>query len=268
MIKNITYNDTEIFYHVYGAGKPLVLLHGFGETSSVWKYQIESLKSIYKLIVPDLPGSGKSGELNIEITDISLSDFSDCVYSILQNENIKECIMLGHSMGGYIVLAFAEKYAGLLKAFGLVHSTAFADSDEKKKARSQGIKMIETYGSYSFLKTTLPALFSEKFKKEHPEEISELIEEGKQFTKRSLQQYYHAMMVRPDRTDVLRNSVVPNLFVIGTEDVAAPLNDVLKQAHLPEMSYIHILENTGHMGIWEAANELNEYLEEFVNESE
>lgn len=268
MTKNITYNGTEIFYHVYGEGKPLMLLHGFGETSSVWKNQIESLKSICTLIVPDLPGAGKSRELNIEITDISLSDFSDCIYSILQKEDIKECIMLGHSMGGYIVLAFAEKYPGLLKAFGLVHSTAFEDNDEKKKARLQGIKIIETYGSYSFLKTALPALFSEKFKKEHPEEISKLIEEGKQFTKRSLQQYYHAMMERPDRTHILRNSVVPILFVMGTEDVAAPLNDVLKQAHLPEISYIHILEDAGHMGIWEAANRLNECLEEFVNESE
>jgi pimeloyl-ACP methyl ester carboxylesterase len=76
------------------------------------------------------------------------------------------------------------------------------------------------------------------------------------------------MMKRPDRTHVLKNSTVPILFVIGTEDVAAPLNDVLKQVHLSEISYIHILENTGHMGMWESADILNEYLEEFVNESD
>jgi pimeloyl-ACP methyl ester carboxylesterase len=171
VIKKITYNNAEVFYQVYGEGTVVVLLHGFAETGSVWKNQIESLKSFCKLIIPDLPGSGKSAALDTAVNEISLIDFADCIYSILRNENTGQCIMLGHSMGGYIALAFAEKYTGLLKAFGFVHSTAFADNDEKKQSRLKGIEMIEAYGGYSFLKTTIPNLFSQKFKKEHPEEI-------------------------------------------------------------------------------------------------
>src|SRR5580765_7369457 len=108
MTKKITYNNAEIFYHVYGEGPAVVLLHGFGESGSVWHKQINTLQPICRLIVPDLPGSGRSGTLNIAIPDISLSDFADCINSILENENINQCILLGHSMGGYIMLAYAE----------------------------------------------------------------------------------------------------------------------------------------------------------------
>ena len=264
--KKITYNHGEIFYHVYGEGSPVILLHGFGETSSVWHKQIDALQNSYRLIMPDLPGSGQSTMLNMEVDHVSLGDFAGCVNSILEYENIRQCVMLGHSMGGYIMLAFAEEYPEKLKAFGFLHSTAFADSDEKKQVRLRGIEMMENYGSYAFLKSTVPNLFAPDFKTVYPEEIDQLIEDGKQFSKKSLQQYYYAMMQRPDRTHVLKNSKVPVLFMLGTQDVAAPLSDLLKQVHLPRISYIHIL-NTGHMGMWEASGGFNEYLEEFVNES-
>ena len=73
--------------------------------------------------------------------------------------------MLGHSMGGYITLAYVEKYSEKLKAFGFVHSTAFADSEEKKQNRKRGIEMMGEYGSYAFIKNTTPNLFTPAFKK-------------------------------------------------------------------------------------------------------
>jgi pimeloyl-ACP methyl ester carboxylesterase len=167
-------------------------------------------------------------------------------------------------MGGYITLAFAEKYPQLLKGFGLVHSTAFADTEEKKHNRQRGIDIMDQYGSYSFLKNTIPNLFSSNFKKEHPEKINSLIEDGNKFSKEALQDYYRAMINRPDRTPILKNSKVPVLFTIGTEDVAAPLQEVLKQVHLPEIAYIHIFENTGHMGMWEETEKMNTAILEFI----
>ena len=92
----------------------------------------------------------------------------------------------------------------------------------------------------------------------------ELVEQGNIFSVTALQQYYTAMMNRPDRTHALRNSEVPVLFVIGKEDVAAPIGDVLQQVHLPKIAYIHILETTGHMGMWEAPDELNNFMLEFI----
>ena len=265
MRKEILYQNKSIAYHVEGNGKPVILLHGFGEDHRIWDEQIKFLKNYCMLIVPDLPGSGLSS-FNTHLS--SLNDFADCIHALLQQENISQCIMLGHSMGGYITLAFAERYPELLKGFGLVHSTAFADSEEKKLIRKKGIEAIEEYGAYAFLKNTIPNLFGPLFKKENPLKVEALIEQGNQFSNEALQQYYTTMMNRPDMTSVLQNSEVPVLFLIGTEDVAAPIDDVLKQVHLPKISYIHILENTGHIGMWEATGLMNKYLLEFLKDTD
>lgn len=281
MQKSFTYQNANISYAIEGKGKPVVLLHGFGEDSSIWDLQVAFLQEHCLLIVPDLPGSGKSDLLKSKIKSqklkvepdpgpsiqdpVSIDDYADCIQALLLHENISSCIMLGHSMGGYITLAFAEKYPLFLNGFGLVHSTAYADSEEKKQNREKGIELIEKYGAYSFLKTTTPNLFSKRFKETHPEKVNELIESGKQFSKEALQQYYRAMMLRPDRIKALLSNRLPVLFVIGTEDVAAPLEDVIKQVSLPDISYIYVLQDTGHMGMWEAPEKLNQQLLFFIN---
>ena len=266
MEKIFDHSTANVHYIAEGEGMPLVLLHGFAEDALVWNEQIDFLKQHCKLIVPDLPGSGDSGFKSENTNGASTIEYyADVVYALLQHENINACIMLGHSMGGYITLAFAEKYSSMLKGFGLIHSTAFADNEEKKQNRLKGIAMMEEYGGYSFIKTTTPNLFAAPFKKEYPERVEALTEKGKNFETKALQQYYKAMMNRPDRTSVLKNSEVPVLFVIGTDDVAAPMNDVLKQTHLPKISFIHVLEQTGHMGMWENAGKVNDAILEFIS---
>lgn len=264
MTKHFNYNNKNIAYRSEGEGKAVVLLHGFGEDSNIFNEQIHFLKNYCRLLVPDLPGSGNSEMLDDSINDISIDDYAECIYALLQQEKIHSCIMLGHSMGGYITLSFAELFPKNLSAFGLIHSTAFADSEEKKQNRLRGIEMMETYGGYSFLKKTIPNLVAQPFKEKYAEKINFLIEEGKQFSNKALQQYYKAMMNRADKTSVLKNNPLPVLFVIGTEDVAAPIKDVLQQTHLPLSSYIHILNNIGHMGMWEATEDLNQYLLQFI----
>ncbi|HEX5151356.1 MAG TPA: alpha/beta hydrolase [Parafilimonas sp.] len=265
MKKHIQYKNSLLVYHVYGSGIPVVLLHGFGETNSIWKNQTAYLKSNCRLIIPDLPGSGESELPGITGKNLEMGMLAEGVLAILSNEEIKQCIMLGHSMGGYVTLAFAGKYPEKLKAFGFVHSTAFADSDAKKQDRAKGIEAINLNGSHAFLKNMLPGLFAEEFKKRNPAAIDTLIEQGRHFKETSLQQYYHAMMERPDTTGLLKNGKLPVLFVMGTEDRAAPLNDLLKQAHLPEIAYIHIIPGVAHMGMLEAPEKLNGILKSFIN---
>jgi pimeloyl-ACP methyl ester carboxylesterase len=282
MQKTFKYQTANISYTLYGKGKPVVLLHGFGEDSNIWNEQILFLQEYCLLIVPDLPGSGKSSlisqkpgvrslesntpDFSLQASDyISIDDYAGCIHALLQHENISSCIMLGHSMGGYITLAFAEKFSSLLTGFGLIHSTAYADNEEKKKNREKGIALIEQYGPHPFLKNTIPNLFGAKFKASHPEKINQLIDEAVGFSKEALQQYYRAMWLRPDRTHVLLSNRLPILFVIGPEDVAAPLKEVIKQVTLPNISYIHVLPDTGHMGMWEATELLNQQVLAFIN---
>lgn len=263
MKKIISYQHSNISYSISGKGKVVVLLHGFGEDSQIFSSQKKELQKVCCLIIPDLPGSGLSELLHYK-KEILLADYADAIYAILVSENITSCILLGHSMGGYITLHFAEKYPALLLAFGLIHSSAFEDSEEKKLIRKKGIEIIEEYGAVHFLKNTTPNLFAEDFRKNQFNKIQNLLNKTSYFKKESLQQYLKSMMLRKDKTYVLASSTVPVLFILGTEDVAAPLNDVLKQTYLPNCTYIHILEKVGHMSMLEDENKLNELLLNFI----
>ena len=263
MDKIINYRSSTIFYRKEGNGYPVILIHGFAEDGSIWQNQISYLAKNYKLIIPDLPGSGKSPFYPQLIT---IDDYAECIEFITDKEKISDCIIIGHSMGGYITLAFAEKYPEKLKAFGLFHSTAYADSDEKKSARKKGIEFIQKYGSYEFIKQSVPNLFAENFRKEHPETVSELIERYNNSNPHSLVSYYNAMMDRPDRTRVLKDFKKAVLFIIGEKDSAVPLEHSMQQSFLPELCYIHILENTAHMGMFESKDRSNKILNEFLKE--
>jgi pimeloyl-ACP methyl ester carboxylesterase len=258
---SIPYKNSTIFYRIIGKGDPVLLIHGFAEDGEVWHNQINFLKDHYQLIIPDIPGSGKS-PFNEQLSTVD--DYADAIKAILDNEKITSCILIGHSLGGYITLAFAEKYPQLLKAFGLFHSTAFADSEEKKQVRLKAIDFIKTNGAYTFIKTSAPNLFNNPFKQNYPEQIETLIEQGKNFTSDALIQYYHAMITRPDRTSILKNSTVPILFIIGEHDTAVLLQDSLQQCHLPSQSYINILSNSAHMGMWEEAAKANKIIFNFL----
>src|SRR5580704_12222233 len=137
MDKNIIYQTSSIFYKIDGKGIPVMLIHGFAEDSGIWDLQADLLAKNCCLIRPDLPGSGKSFILDDAEADPvkklpeTMEEYADGLKSILDAENIASCIMIGHSMGGYVSLAFAEKYPDQLSALGLFHSTSFADSEEK-----------------------------------------------------------------------------------------------------------------------------------------
>ena len=237
-----------------------MLVHGFGEEGDVWAKQVEFLKNRYHLIVPDIPGSGRS-EM---VTDMSMEGLAEVLHSIIHEEQIDTCAVIGHSMGGYITLALVESYWNHVNAFGLFHSTAFADTEEKKQTRKKGIEFIKQHGAFGFLKTSTPNLFSPHSKSTIPGSIEEFIASLANFSADALVSYYEAMMKRPDRTHLLKKTENPVLFIAGEHDNAVPLDDVLKQCHLPEKSYIHVLRNSGHMGMMEETEKANGILEEFL----
>jgi pimeloyl-ACP methyl ester carboxylesterase len=260
--KHILYNNSSVSYRTIGNGSPVVLVHGFGEDSSVWDRITEQLSINNLLIIPDIPGSGKSEML--AINNVSISDYADCIKAILENESVPSCTFIGHSMGGYITLAFAEKYQSMLNGFGLFHSSAFADDEEKKNARRKAIEFIKTNGGYAFLKTSLPGLFSDKYKAAHADVVEEFIKRSKAFTDEALIQYYTSMINRPDRTEVLKNFPHPVLFIIGEKDVAIPFAASMKQCHMPKASEVHIFPEVGHMGMIEEPEKCCQYIISFI----
>ena len=263
--KTISIGGNLLYYRGIGKGKTVIMIHGFGEEGSIWDSQVEVLKNEYRLIIPDLPGSGRSPIQK----DMSMEGLATSIHEIILNESPgHKPIMIGHSMGGYITLAYAEKYRGSLTAIGLVHSSAFADNEEKKAARRKSIEFIREHGAALFIQQSTPNLFSEKTRKERPEIVEELIEKNTNFSAESLVQYYNAMMARPDRTQIVKEFPGPVLYVIGQQDNAVPLQQSLQQCHMPVLAYIHILRDSGHMGMLEEPALCTRFLEKFLHESE
>jgi pimeloyl-ACP methyl ester carboxylesterase len=257
----IKYKTKNIFYRKYGSGKPVMFVHGFGEDGTIWTNQIAALQNHYLLLIPDLPGSGKSEMLTEN--NISIADYAAVLQAILAQEKITQCCMLGHSMGGYIALAFAEKYPNLLNSLGLLHSSAYADTELKITTRKKAIEFIQTNGSQAFLKTSTPNLFWDKEK--NKDALENLVVAGNNFTPNALVQYYNAMISRKDTTAVLKTFTQPILFIIGQYDEAVPFTDSMQQTYAPSYAYIHILRSSAHMGMLEEADKSNNALKKFLN---
>jgi pimeloyl-ACP methyl ester carboxylesterase len=241
---------------------PLVLIHGYAEDGTLWDRQTDYLKKGHRVIIPDLPGSGRSPLLPGET---SIEELAESIKTVLDTAQIEQCILVGHSMGGYITLAFAEKYPSRVKAIGLFHSTAYPDSEEKIANRRKSIEFIRKNGSAPFIRQSTPNLFAGPSRQQHPELVSSLIERYAGFDPDSLVAYYEAMIKRPDRTEVLKKFTGPVLFIIGQQDNAIPLEQSLQQTHMPSISHIYILSQSGHLGMLEESDRSNRILDEFLN---
>lgn len=263
--KTIEFKQLPVAYKILGERSPdrpvLMLVHGFPEEGSIFQYQYEHLQSSYALVIPDLPGSGESA-FNESLT--SVDDFGELLAAILDAEGVAKCVLAGHSMGGYIALAFAHKYPDRLTGLGLLHSTAYPDPLEKKENRLRAISFMQRRGGSAFIKTMIPDLFGTNFRENHPKVIDDLIAAGENFETKALQQYYQIMHDRPDRTQVLQQIKIPVLFIMGEDDKAVPKADMLTQATYPDITQVLMLPGVAHMGFLEARKKVNAALNQFL----
>jgi pimeloyl-ACP methyl ester carboxylesterase len=259
MVKTAVYKNKNLVYRVEGSGPVVVLIHGFGEDGMIWKNQLP-LSSSFKLIIPHLPGS-RTSDLQ---DDMSMESMAESIHSVLLQEGVEKCTMIGHSMGGYVTLAFAEKYSSLVESFGLFHSTALADTEEKKNNRKEGIQKIRTEGAAAFLKNFVPNLYSSSTQTTHSSIIQQHINDVSYFSEAVLISYYQSMMERPDRTAVLKQNKMPVLFVLGRKDSIIPFENALKLATMADVTYIHALDNSGHMGMVEEPEITNKIINNFL----
>ncbi len=260
--KEIIIRNKKLFYRTNGEGPAVVLLHGFGGAGFRWENQYNAIKD-FQFIVPDLPGSGRS-EI---IEDMSMEGLAEIIFQLLQELKVDKCKMIGHSMGGYVTLAFVEKHPEMIESYGLFHSSAFADTEEKKAGRKKTIKSIEENGVVPFLKTFVPGLYSDSFKQQHPGEIESHLTKVSSVSQAAIISYLQSMIERPDRTHVLKQNKMPVLFVLGRNDSIIPFKDMLTLASMPDISYIHVLEQSGHMGMIEESEQSNDILNNFLSKA-
>ncbi|MBL6446158.1 alpha/beta hydrolase [Fulvivirga sp. 29W222] len=244
-----------------GSGFPVVLIHGFCETRDIWGAFLDTLSAHYRVITPDLPGFGGSA---LPAGDFSIDNVADIIYEWLQELGAKKVIMIGHSLGGYITLAYAKKYSDTLRGIGLFHSTAFADSNEKKSSRNRTIDFVRERGVEVFAHSFVPQLFYLKNRTALKPEIEGVVNTAAQTPEASLIGYTKAMRDRNDRTDVLQSLNVPVLIVAGDKDTSVPIEAIYEQELMPKKAIVHIFDNVGHMGMFEKKQQSLKAIQDFA----
>jgi pimeloyl-ACP methyl ester carboxylesterase len=180
-----------------------------------------------------------------------MDDVAESIRNVLKSLGIATCLMVGHSMGGYVTLAFAEKYPRLLKGFVLFHSQAAADSPETRANRDRTVNLVNK-DHHGFIKTFIPDLFDPENVKRYSKEIKMLQAIADNTPKEGIIAALEGMKNRPDRQHVLMYAKVPVMFIIGKNDRRIPLEAIIPQTLLPKHSEVILLDNVGHMGFIEA----------------
>lgn len=251
----------EIKYQEYGQGKTIVFLHGFLESSTIWEDFAQELSAQYRIFTIDLPGHGGSAVLAEEH---SMELMAEEVKNILEIEGIQKILLIGHSMGGYVSLAFAEKYPDMLKGLVLFHSQAAADSEETKKNRDRTIEIVEK-DKISFIKNFIPDLFAPDNRKILNKEIDVLIDTALKTPKEGVIAALKGMKNRKDRTHVIKSPKFPVMFIAGKHDTRVPLDLILEQVDNSEKAVVMIFEDCSHMGYLEARDETLEVIYDFAS---
>jgi pimeloyl-ACP methyl ester carboxylesterase len=258
----LLHNGRRVAYSISGRGSrpPAVLLHGFCEDRSVWDAVWPHLRG-RRLIRIDLPGFGGS---EAPLT-ASIGAYADAICTVLNELDIRQVLLLGHSLGGYTALAFAVQYPERLAALGLIHAHPFQDVPDRLKARQRSIELLQQGKKDLYVTQLFSGLFDPAFAARHPEVVETMIRRAKEFSTEGIIGAIEAMMHRDDHTETLRQAACPVLLLMGETDALIPsalLNDFI---HLPRLAHIHILPGVAHMAMLEAPERCAELVMEFMD---
>ena len=260
MNRTVNFKGKQIYFESRGQGNAVVLLHGFLESLQIWNCFSDELSKDYQVVTVDLPGHGQSDVLE-EVHPMEL--MAESVKMVLHELKINECVVIGHSMGGYVALAFARLFPKLVKGLGLFHSQAAADSAETKENRRRTVNIVKLNRG-GFISEFIPDLFAKANVLKFQNEIEQLKNLALKTSKEGVIAAIEGMKQRSGNFDLLINSNMPFLFIAGKEDSRIPVQNIMAQAILPQHSQVLILANVGHMGFLEAKNETLKMIRGFL----
>ena len=249
---------TTLFSREKGQGKPVLLIHGFPFHQEIWDGYVERLSDEFRVITIDLPGFGKSEPLKSPFT---LEQVANTLLDFLRKNDLKKVNIVGHSLGGYVALAMVKDSPELFASLVLFHSTAYADSAEKRAARSKSVEFVQRNGALPFTSGFIPPLF---FNPIHPaiERVKKIASEA---TSQSVIGYTLAMKDRPDHSKTLEVFKNPTLFLAGKNDPGIPVDSIIKQAAHCQKGEIQIFENVSHMGMLEKPEATASKIKDFLS---
>ena len=258
-MKILTYKNTKISFSDSGSGDAIILLHGFLENSSMWDFCIPEMTKTNRVVAIDLLGHGKSECLGYIHT---MEDQADMVFAVLQHLKIKKATLIGHSMGGYIALAFAELYPESLKSLVLINSTSFNDSPDRKKNRERAIKMVKKDYT-TFVRLSIANLFSEENCGILINEIENTKLEALKTPLQGIIAAQEGMKIRKNRQLILQSLKIPTLLILSKKDPVLDYQENIRQIENTNIELVTF--NDGHMSHIENREQLLAILLKFVN---
>lgn len=260
MIRKIPYKNGNIWFRDEGRGEVIVLLHGFLESLTVWDEFEDELKDRFRLIMIDLPGHGES---NVIAEVHSMELLAESVNVVLENLDIDKCTLIGHSMGGYVALAFLELFPEKTTGLCLFHSSPFADPDDKKTNRDRQINLIKEGKKGQICSAHFPKTFADENVEKFKTEINFAVNMAKNTSDDGIIALLKGMKNRRDKSELLKNAKIPFLYILGMKDNFIP-SSILNKMEMPENTTVLKLENSGHMGLFEEKDKCIQAITEFV----
>ncbi len=252
----------ELAYEIEGSGPAVVLLHGYPFNRSMWREQVEALRSSYRVITPDLRGHGEtsaSGEL------ATMDEMAQDVAALMDALNIERAVIGGLSMGGYVTLAFYRRFPLRVRALILADTRPQADTEEARRSREQQAERALKEGMNGIADTLLPKVLAPETLRERPEVVARLREMMTKTKPQGAAAALRGMAARVDQTDFLERIIQPTLIIVGSQDELTPPQDAELMSREIRGSRLEIIDGAAHVSNLERPAEFNRTLVDFLD---
>ena len=256
------YGNYQIRYTMAGAGKTIVLLHGYLESLEVWNDFASKLSEDFTVICMDLPGHGLSG-----VTDEThtMEFMATVVNELLNDLGIKKAFVAGHSLGGYVTLALVDLFPEILSGYCLFHSHPFADQQATIEKRKTEIKYVKDGKKNFMYPVNIEKMFATSNLSRFPLQLKRLKGIASGTPDNGIIAVLNGLMARPSRAGVMEEGRVPCLWILGAMDNYIPCEEIQNKVKLPANAEVVVLEKSGHLGFIEQEEESLYALTTFIN---
>jgi 3-oxoadipate enol-lactonase len=217
--KRVRVDDIELAYADEGRGEALVLIHGHPLSKATWDEQAEILRGEFRVIRPDLRGLGES---SVPPGPYPMERLADDLAAVLDAAGVGRATVVGHSLGGYVAMAFYRRYAERVRAIGLISSRVQSDTPEVARMRFEFADRMQSEGMEPFADFALPLFFAEQIYEARPDIVRRVRAIVASCDPRGAAEMYRGMATRPSSEDLLAKLNRPLLVVTGSADALIP----------------------------------------------
>ena len=262
--EKILHKNQNIYFRTYGNNQKeaVFLVHGYLESGDIWIDFTVDLSNQYYVVCIDLPGHGDS-ESGSDVQ--TMEAMAMAIKSVADALHITKLYLVGHSLGGYVTMAFREMFPEMLKAYVLFHSTCYADSDEKKANRDREIELVMQGKKDLIINTNIPKAFADANLIRMETQLAMAKQIAFKTKDMGIISALNGMKIRADRSFLLVEGGIPLLLFAGKKDNYIPFEVMSGMKKMAKNSFLVILERSGHMGFIEEKRKSAKGLIAFFN---